>query len=272
MEAFLTITIGPIVDYVLATHPGVVIAQVFFLVLIFYALKGLFLLSILRVTGRHKKPYSRMTGSDSCILLAGDSTAVGTGASSEKYTLAGYLAHDFPHTDIHTVGVNGALTREVIPQLDSVSEKKYKLIIITIGGNDVWSFTRLTTLRGILTRILQKAKGMSDGKVVLIFFGNEGSAPFFPFFLKHVLMKRTEEVRTIFEEISHIEQVPFIELFSNSQTNPFVFNPKLYFAPDMLHPNDLGYWEWYKNLWRLMMSKGYIYHEEVVGKRGGVTK
>lgn len=245
----------------LASFDLTTLLQVFFVIVVFYALKGLYLFSVLRISGRYHQPTAHIAGKNLKILIVGDSTAVGTGAHDIHNTISGFLARDFPNTDIINLGVNGSKTSAVLDQLAHVRDTPFNMIIISTGGNDVWAFTRLKTLRSDFIRILREAKRMSEHKVIVLFFGNEGSAPFFPFFLRWLVMGRTDSVLRVFSEVANIEQVPLIELFSDPKENPFVRDPKIYFAQDGLHPNDRGYWEWYKHIWRLMTNKNFFYHE-----------
>lgn len=261
METYFVTLHTELLQYITPFVNWVACLQVVVIIIVFYALKGIYLFSVLRALGRYRSPVSYVSGKSSRILIAGDSTAVGTGAQDAEHTIAGFLARDFPHTDIINMGVNGARTSAVIDQLAGAGDIPFDMIIISTGGNDVWAFTRLKKLRSHFTTILRTAKRMSDHHVIVLFFGNEGSAPFFPFFLRRLIMHRTDSVRQVFSEIAYIEQVPLIELFSEPNENPFVRDPKTYFAQDGLHPNDLGYWEWYKHLWRLMVHKSHLYNE-----------
>lgn len=261
METYLIAVYYDVLRYIFETSGWILALQIFFITTAFYALKGIYLLFLLRVLGRHHEAVSYVSGQPAKILIAGDSTAVGTGALDQHYTLGSMFARDFPKTDIINVGINGSRTQSVIQQLDQVSKSEFNLIIVSTGGNDVWAFTPLNQLEKDLTTVLRKAQHMSGRRTILLFFGNEGSAPFFPFFLRPIIMHRTELVRRTFHEVAVRENVPLIELFSDHTENPFVRDRKKYFAPDGLHPNDLGYWEWYKHLWRLMVAKNYTYHE-----------
>lgn len=260
MEALRTI-IEYSYNYV-TTVPGWALALQALLVWVVYlAIKGIFFILVLRLSGRHRESVSYNRGGNKNILLLGDSTAVGTGAKDPSKTIAAFLARDFPNTNIINKAINGSLTSSVAAQLKAAESSTYNMIIISTGGNDVWNVTRSKKLKRDIQGILKQANFMSNNRAVLLFFGNEGSAPFFPMFLTGLLMRRTEMVRSVFAQVAAEEKVPFIELFSNSKKNPFVIEPNKYFAPDGLHPNDAGYWEWYKHLWRLMVGSNYFFHE-----------
>ncbi len=262
MEAYIII-IGDAVMRHFSNTPGIILFFEFIEVLsVYLVLDGIRLFIAMRFVSRKGVSYSRMD--DACtarILIAGDSTAVGTGAKSQEHTLAGFLAHDFPKVNIENVAVNGARTHSIVHQLTRAEGKEYDMIMISTGGNDIWTFTPLSKLRDDLTRVISKAKKMSNHKVIIIFFGNEGSAPFFPFLLRSFLMWRTKKVHRLFFEVTHREEVPLIQLFTEPKGNPFVHNPETFFAADGLHPNDAGYWEWYKKLWSLMVAGNYPFQK-----------
>lgn len=262
MEAYALGVSRAVLFYITETSWWVLLAQGAVLFISYAALNALELLLETRFISRHNMLFSSFADSTSSILIAGDSTAVGTGATDPKHTVAGLLSRDFPHTGIVNVAVNGSCAKSVLDQLECVGDNKFSMIIISTGGNDVWAFTPLKKLRTDLHLVLDKAKQMSDHRVILLFFGNEGSAPFFPFLIRGLLMKRTERVKDLFKEVAHDERVPLLELFSDPRQNPFVKDPKRMFARDGLHPSDAGYWEWYKHLWRLMSERGYHYKEK----------
>ncbi len=262
MEAFRLINLT-IISYLETSLWWVLLLQAILLWVVYFALKSLYQLTIIRLTGRHHKPKSYLRLGERKILLVGDSTAVGTGSIHIDRTLGGYLANDFPKTDIINKSVNGSLTGHVLDQLLTVATEKFDLILISTGGNDVWAFTNGKKIRAQLIASLDLAKKMSNHKVVLIFFGNEGSAPFFPLLLSGLLLNRTDYIRQIFTGVATLQQVPLIELFSKPKENPFIIDPKRFFAPDGLHPNERGYWEWYKHLWRLMVRGHYLFHEDI---------
>lgn len=251
-----------VVFYYILSMPGwLIVLLALILWVVYIACKGLYYLLSVRLTDRYQAARSYHRETDRKILLVGDSTAVGTGSADPDKTLASFLAMDFPKTSIINCAVNGSLTREVEQQMDLVRNQVFDLVVISTGGNDVWTVTKKATLKKDLIRVLQMAKKISNSRVVLLFFGNEGSAPFFPLFLKGFLLKRTEIVKEVFTEVAAEEKVPLIELFSQPSENPFVKDPGANFAPDGLHPNEHGYWNWYKHLWRLMVQDGHMYHE-----------
>mgnify|MGYP001277466991 CR=1 FL=1 len=246
-----------LLDHIFSTPPEILLGQLVVAWVIYFCLKSLYYLLSVRLTGRHRKPISFDRGPEKRILLVGDSTAVGTGSNDEGKTLAAFLAKDYPDTSIINRSQNGALTKRVLELLEGEVDNHYDMIMISTGGNDVWGLTRMKSLRLDFSRMIKLASLMSNGKVAVLFFGNEGSAPFFPWLLKGFLLRRTHKIRDLFAEVCHEEEVEFFELFSSPSNNPFVKDPKNNFAPDGLHPNENGYWNWYKHIWRLIADKGF---------------
>jgi len=195
------------------------------------------------------------------ILILGDSTAVGTGARDKKASLAGRFAHDFPESDIVNRGINGAITRDVIKQLDNVENETFDLVVISVGGNDIWHFSRLGKLRRDLEQILKKAKQMSNQRVILLLYNNIGDAPAFSFLTRGLLRRRGKKVHEVFQQASTEEGVPCIELFATKKENPFMdpHKQKTLFAADGIHPSGEGYRYWYNRMWSEMVRQGYRY-------------
>lgn len=262
MEAYL-IDIGNVILGHIYSTPAYILTLEVFGVFAFMSLLDIVnVLLVMIASPKQKKGYSRIIKDTQRILVAGDSTAVGTGSKDPVRTLAGFLAKDFPMMSIENVAVNGTTTREVLTQLNHAEAERYEGILISTGGNDVWKFTPLTSLREDIHSVLTTSKAMCDGKVLFVFFGNEGSAPFFPTLFRKILMWRTRKVLALFREVANEHNVPLLELFTKEAENPFVKDPSTHFALDGLHPSQAGYWEWYKRLWRIIAEHEYHWGEK----------
>lgn len=205
---------------------------------------------------------SNIAGSKKRILIVGDSTAVGTGATESEDSIAGRLGRDFQNSEIINLGVDGSRTRDVIKQLEKVVDQKFNMIIISTGGNDVWHFSNIKKLGRNLEKILDLAKTMSDHKVILLSYNNIGSAPIFSFLIRSLLKRRGEKVLRKFQNIAEQKRVPCIELFVQEERNPFLKNPKLLFAADGIHPSSEGYKVWYNRMWLSMVQRGFLFSDK----------
>lgn len=195
------------------------------------------------------------------ILIVGDSTGVGTGASRPSDSIAGRLYHDFPHSEVVNRSRNGARVEDVRRQLDHDDDKGFDIVLVQVGGNDILRFTDLKRLRVIIGDVLEEA-GVRGQHVIFISTGNVGLAPaFFPP-LNWIYTERTRKVRAVFMNAAEETGVEYVDLFKERDEDPFLRNPNLYYAADYLHPGSEGYRLWYEELKRqtsltsVLRSKG----------------
>lgn len=235
--------------------------------IVFDAIRMILIMIINKAVAHKTTPYSSENQTGKKILIVGDSTGVGTGAKDPKDTISGRLSVEYPHSHIMNLSSNGAVTADVLKQLEQVKDQRFDMIMIFTGGNDVWHFTRLKKLKDDLSSILQLAKQMSDQRVLLLLYNNIGSAPIFSKPVQMVLKRRGVKVQRDFRAVAHENGVPCIELFSNDTENPFLRDPSIYFASDGIHPSSEGYRIWYNRLWRTMVQYGYVFHEQTANTR-----
>jgi lysophospholipase L1-like esterase len=192
--------------------------------------------------------YERKTsGAAIRLLIAGDSTGVGTGASSATDSVAGRIARDFPGVEIINLSRNGAKVKNVIEQLESIQETGFDIILFQIGGNDILGFTDLNVLEKNMQKMLKKAS--EKGKhIILISTGNVGLAPaLFPPFT-WIYTARTLKARDVFIKATSAAGAEYIDLFREGEDDPFSADTKKYYARDFLHPSSEGYRIWYEEL------------------------
>lgn len=183
------------------------------------------------------------------ILVVGDSTGVGTGASRPPDSIAGRLYRDFPHSEVVNRAHNGARVEDVTRQLDHDDDRGFDIVLVQVGGNDILRFTDLNRLRGTIGDVLEEA-GERGQHVIFISTGNVGLAPaFFPP-LNWIYTERTRKVRAVFMEVAAHTGVEYVDLFKEKDEDPFLRDPNLYYAADYLHPGSEGYRLWYEELKR----------------------
>ncbi|MEO6536822.1 MAG: SGNH/GDSL hydrolase family protein [Candidatus Paceibacterota bacterium] len=182
------------------------------------------------------------------ILVAGDSTGVGTGASAAEDSTAGRIGKDFPNADIVNVSKNGITTEGLRVILDSMPNIRYDLIVIQIGANDVTSFAPEKQTAESLTQILDYAESHASSTVVLT-AGNIGRSAVFKYPLSKLITSRTLTIRKMFQdEISKRSSVTFVDLFKNSVDETFNSDKNTYYAEDHFHPSSAGYGVWYQEI------------------------
>lgn len=266
MEALAIIseTLGPFVEFFRSSPPFFLLGHAIILVVGYQVVKISVLLSLVyfgtkKTTKKLTSKYQRFSfGGGRKILIAGDSTAVGTGAKFPGNTIAGMLGQDNPDAYIFNAARNGALTSDILEQLKNHEQTHYDAIIISSGGNDIWSLITTKSIGKSLSAVIEKSKAISSGHVVVLFFGNIGSAPIFPWVVRFFLMRREKRVLEVFKEVCSRTDTHLIQLFVGDFGNPFVEHPELYFSADRLHPNDNGYALWYKHIRECLQKSGFL--------------
>lgn len=200
-------------------------------------------------------PYQRDLGDEApTILVAGDSTAYGTGALSNNETIAGRVAADFPQHSVQTVARNGATVADLQTMLAAAKLKDtYAFVVLQIGANDVLQNKDLTQSAMQLEQILHLLKGKTDA-VYIITAGNIGAASAYvrggvP---DPQLQAKTLVLREHFMTVAGTEGATYVDLYEDPAVDAFLREPSTYLAFDGLHPNSTGYGYWYQKLQPLL--------------------
>jgi lysophospholipase L1-like esterase len=143
------------------------------------------------------------------ILIVGDSTAVGIGASAPTETLVGHIAAQFPATAVENHARAGARAAHMKPQLALAEKSKYDAVLIAVGGNDVLRGTPRDAFRIALDEAMRQACTLSD-IVIVVNCPNIGAAPLFPWPLNVILSRRSLRYRATFEAVCAGHPVEFV--------------------------------------------------------------
>lgn len=196
---------------------------------------------------REAKPFTAQPPSPTRrVLVVGDSTAVGTGATSPAQSLPGLIGQHHPQWHIDNLAANGAKFGDVVQQLQG-AESGYDLVLVLAGGNDVIRFTSPDTLRPQVQRTVALAREKGQ-RVVVMPCGNVGHAPFFAPPLSWVMSRRSEALHDLVQQVTAGQQVRYVRLLRPRDQDPFVARSKELHAADGLHPSSAGYEEWYREL------------------------
>lgn len=178
------------------------------------------------------------------LLIVGDSTAAGTGASRAEYTLAGWLARDHPRLLIENRGRNGARFADLAAQLAPAG--RFDVVLIFAGGNDVIRRTPPPELAAAIDATLARAAALAPAVLVMP-AGNVGNSRLLPGPLSGPMTERSRALQTLVRAAAQRHGVTHVDLFRERNQDPFVQRPELT-APDGLHPSDAGYRLWYQEL------------------------
>ncbi|MBX9607725.1 MAG: GDSL family lipase [Gammaproteobacteria bacterium] len=174
------------------------------------------------------------------LLIVGDSTAVGTGASSPQASLAGLLARAYPGLHIENRGRDGATFAELAQQLDG--DAPFDMVLIQAGGNDVIRLRDLDRTAVEIDHVIRRARERAEFVVVMP-AGNVGNAPFFFAPVSWVMTARARRLHAQVRASALRHGAVYVNLFKEKQNDPFAQHSELN-ARDGLHPSDQGYRVW----------------------------
>jgi lysophospholipase L1-like esterase len=178
------------------------------------------------------------------LLIVGDSTAVGTGASTPGASLAGLLAQAYPGLHIENRGRDGATLDALPRQLEG--NTRFDAVLILAGGNEVIRLRDLDKVPDQLGVVLGLARARAD-TVVLMPAGNVGNAPFFFPPLSWWMSSRSRQFHSRVQAAATQRGASYVNLFKERRDDPFAQRAELN-ARDGLHPSDEGYQLWFREL------------------------
>lgn len=182
------------------------------------------------------------------LLVVGDSTGVGTGASAPAFSVAGLLGAAYPRLAIVNRSRDGARFGELPGQIATAPAPTgggWDLILLNAGGNDVIRGTDSAELAAAIDRSFAAArqKLAPGGQVLVQAPGNVGHAPFFLPPVSALMNSRAVELHAAVREAAARHGVTVIDMARPREQDPFVQRPELN-ASDGLHPSDAGYRVW----------------------------
>lgn len=201
-----------------------------------------------RKLAQASEPFSvRPPGATARLLVVGDSTGVGTGASAARYSVAGRIATDHPQLEVVNRAADGARFADVVRQLDAAPAPRFDIVLIQAGGNDVIRFTSADVLRAQVDEALRLAHDKA-ATVIIMPAGNVGNAPFFFPPLSWIMTSRSRDLHATVRASAASSGARYVNLFKEAADDPFVRDPQRLHAADGLHPSDDGYALWYAEL------------------------
>ncbi|MFN3760300.1 MAG: SGNH/GDSL hydrolase family protein [Algoriphagus aquaeductus] len=173
------------------------------------------------------------------VLVLGESTAAGVGASTFEKTLAGHLSGLFGNDfTIENYGRNGLRVREaytLLKNLRTENPKKINGVILFLGANDCFRVTQPTAFKRELKHLINRIE--SESHPEWIYLADIPPVHLFPAF--------SDKMRDFLKIQRQFLQNEMIELARENAK--IVFEPLSveispgFFSEDQIHPSDLGY-------------------------------
>jgi len=187
------------------------------------------------------------TGAGS-VLVIGDSTGYGTGATNKRATIAGRIGTDFTDYKITNWSVNGDTFADATKRVREQLLVEYDLILLQLGGNDILQKRSVVEIEKDARTLFELLDGHTD-HIVLISSGNVGTAPAFSGEEAQMYTELTRDYHERMEQLAAThEQLTYVNLYQPPAEDPFSKQPDRYMAWDGLHPSDEGYGLWYASL------------------------
>lgn len=191
------------------------------------------------------------------ILVLGDSTGFGVGASKAEDTIAGLLSKSTNATYVENLSVSGAQIKDLETQLNNrrlkdTDQDSYDIILIQIGGNDIIRFHSVSDQKLIYENLLKKLPAYK--KLISISVGDVGDTTLFPFFIRPLHSMLSAKYHQMFEGALEEQSLTnpnsfYINLsYTDKTNNPFLLYPEINLSADGLHPSSAGYKLWFEKI------------------------
>jgi lysophospholipase L1-like esterase len=205
---------------------------------------------------RCSQPYNAAPAApEGSLLIVGDSTALGTGASTPETSLGGRIAQRYPSLAIRNLASAGARFEAIAEQLQEAG--RHDLILIAGGANDVMRLTPASRLAQAVELTLRRAAQQAT-QVIVVPAPNVGNAPFFPPPLSWLLSRRARALHGLVRGSAAAVGAAYVNLYRDRADDPFARDPQRLIAIDHLHPSDEGYAVWFDELERQAPLSGFI--------------
>jgi lysophospholipase L1-like esterase len=176
------------------------------------------------------------------ILILGDSTGVGVGASRPEESIAGLLAADFPDADVVNVSESGAKVADTLRQVRACAGQglRFDLALLHVGGNDVVRATPTTKLAEDCELLLTEL-GRLAHRSLWLGPPNLATTPLFTPPFSWVVAARSRAATAIFVECAARHGITFVNFSSPEHEAQFVRARAEHFAADRFHPSSSSY-------------------------------
>ena len=204
------------------------------------------LFKTLYLIARVTPSYEQEGSNSKSLLILGDSTGYGTGASRSRESVAGLIGATYPDLSITNISYNGRTATQLRDYLKNFSGT-YDIILLQIGSNDLLQGVRaeavVLEIESIVTKLQSHAK-----RIIVMTGVNIGSARRFKSGKAAAYTAASREYDTLMSKSAKERNFDFVSLFVEPERDPFVLKTYIYTSCDALHPTSVGYALWFKTL------------------------
>jgi lysophospholipase L1-like esterase len=183
------------------------------------------------------------------LVMIGDSTAAGVGASTTSETVGGQLASalaaDSHRVALSNVAVSGSRASDLAPQVSRVLLDRPDVAVILIGANDATHRTGLGSVRRDVAEAVRRLR-RGGIAVVLGTCPDMGAARAFPQPLRLVVAWQGRRVAAAERAVGRAAGAEVVDI--GRQTGPAMRADSTTLAGDDFHPSDRGYRLWVQAL------------------------
>lgn len=206
------------------------------------------------LASRSRRYVRRVAGNRYRVLVVGDSSGVGVGASAPEHSVAGRLAVAHPDWTVGNLAVVGSRTSDVAHLLSrlcrrlarrSGDQSVYDVLIVHTGGNDALRATPTRRLEDAVDQLIACASLITH-KTIIVTGGNLGLAPALAAPWSWWFGRQSRRVRAVFLRRTAHSRVAYVDLYRDGESDPTVGEPERFFAADGLHPTDDSYALWHR--------------------------
>ena len=210
------------------------------------AARGLRALALMRAarpfTQHPQRPTER-------VVIAGDSSAVGAGSSHPRLSVAGRLGMALARAEVVNVARSGATLTQVPRQLKGLTAvPTVSLVVVLCGGEDIVRGGSPRAIRGAIDVIAARVRELG-ARLILVPPGAVGRAPIWlPPLSSFITWRAARIQRAIVDAAGHHADMDVIDLAPTGRTQRFLRGRARHYAPDRLHPSDVGYGAWFERI------------------------
>ena len=184
----------------------------------------------------------RLSARRATVLILGDSTGVGVGATRPEESVAGLFAADYPDAEIINVAASGTRVADAITQARMCVEAglRFDLALLHVGGIDVIADTPLHRLADDCDILMRELDRLA-ARTAWLGPPDLGLAPLFPRPYAWVMAARSRAASKVFAAAAARHNVVFVDFSAPAHAAHFRKRRREHFALDGFHPNSTSY-------------------------------